>query len=124
MWLATEQNGRGECVSCALSRVGRLRRNRRVGLIWQSENIFYKRTDRPLNMTVIFLMMCVEKVLRRDGYKCTKCGWSHTEWNPSDPRHLEPHHIEHYARGGKNVASNLRTLCNVCHDQIHKKERR
>lgn len=63
------------------------------------------------------------EVLRRDGYKCTECGWSHSEWNHSDPRHLEPHHIEHHARGGQNVAPNLRTLCNVCHDTVHRLER-
>ena len=29
------------------------------------------------------------KVLRRDEYKCCECGWSHDEWNPSDPWFLE-----------------------------------
>ncbi|MDT8438885.1 MAG: HNH endonuclease [Wenzhouxiangellaceae bacterium] len=59
-------------------------------------------------------------VLRRDEYKCQECGWGHSEWNSSDPRHLELHHIEHHAQGGKNVASNLRTLCNRCHDKEHR----
>lgn len=62
------------------------------------------------------------KVLQRDGYKCTACGWSHKQWNPSDPRHLELHHIEHHARGGKNIEGNLSTLCTVCHDDVHKKD--
>jgi hypothetical protein len=31
------------------------------------------------------------RVLRRDGYKCRERGWSHDEWNPSDPRFLEVH---------------------------------
>lgn len=63
------------------------------------------------------------EVLRRDGYRCSECGWSHREWNPSDPRHLELHHIEHHAHGGENVEENLRTLCTVCHDKLHREER-
>lgn len=61
------------------------------------------------------------EVLRRDGYKCQDCNWSHKEWNPSDPRHLEIHHIKHHAKGGANVKENLKTLCTVCHDKIHRK---
>ncbi len=60
------------------------------------------------------------EVLRRDAYKCKQCGWSHDEWNPSDPRHLELHHIEQHAKGGPNVKENLKTLCTVCHDKVHK----
>ena len=59
------------------------------------------------------------EVLRRDGYECKRCSWSHKEWNPSNPRHLELHHIEHHAKGGRNVMENLKTLCNVCHDKVH-----
>lgn len=62
-------------------------------------------------------------VLRRDSYKCQDCGWSHEEWNPSDPRHLELHHIRHHADGGENLEANLRTLCTVCHDSLHCRER-
>jgi hypothetical protein len=63
------------------------------------------------------------EVLRRDGYKCKKCNWSHEDWNPSDPRHLEIHHIEHHAKGGGNQPENLKTLCTVCHDKLHKIEK-
>ena len=63
------------------------------------------------------------EVLRRDGYKCQECNWSHEEWNPSDPRHLEIHHIKHHAKGGANVKENLKTLCTVCHDKIHRNEK-
>lgn len=63
------------------------------------------------------------EVLRRDGYMCKECKWSHDEWNPSDPRHLELHHVKHHARGGENVKENLLTLCTICHDKLHKKER-
>jgi len=60
-------------------------------------------------------------VMRRDKYACTKCGWSHKEWNASDPRHLEIHHIREHAQGGGNDEANLTTLCNVCHDVIHRR---
>jgi hypothetical protein len=63
------------------------------------------------------------EVLRRDGYKCKSCGWSHDEWNPSDPRHLELHHIKHHVKGGENVEQNLKTLCTVCHDKVHREKR-
>jgi hypothetical protein len=63
------------------------------------------------------------EVLRRDEYRCKQCNWSHAEWNPSDPRHLELHHITHHAKGGDNVMENLKTLCNVCHDRIHETEK-
>ena len=61
------------------------------------------------------------EVLRRDRYECQNCGWSHEEWNRSDPRHLELHHIEHHVNGGENILENLLTLCIVCHDEIHKR---
>lgn len=63
------------------------------------------------------------EVLRRDGYKCKMCGWSHDEWNPSDPRHLELHHIKHHVKGGENVQENLRTLCTACHDKVHREDK-
>jgi hypothetical protein len=63
-------------------------------------------------------------VLRRDEYKCRMCGWSHEEWNPSDPRHLELHHMEHHSKGGANVGENLKTLCTVCHDKVHRRAKR
>jgi len=63
------------------------------------------------------------EVLRRDGYKCHECSWSHEEWNPSDPRHLELHHVQHHAKGGQNVEGNLETVCTVCHDRLHRKEK-
>jgi hypothetical protein len=63
------------------------------------------------------------EVLRRDGYKCRECGWSHVEWNPSDPRHLELHHVLHHVKGGENTEENLKTVCNVCHDKLHRKKK-
>jgi hypothetical protein len=63
------------------------------------------------------------EVLRRDGYKCQKCHWTHSEWNPSDPRHLELHHIKYHGKGGENTKENLTTLCTICHDKLHKGEK-
>lgn len=61
------------------------------------------------------------KVLERDKHECRMCHWSHNNKNPSDPRSsLELHHIEHHAKGGENAVKNLLTLCNICHDQVHK----
>ena len=64
------------------------------------------------------------EVLRRDKYRCKECEWSHDEWNPSDPRHLELHHITHHVKGGENVGGNLKTLCTVCHDKVHRREKK
>jgi hypothetical protein len=63
------------------------------------------------------------EVLRRDQYECTSCGWSHIDWNRSDPRFLEIHHVQHHARGGRSEQENLITLCNVCHDEVHRMDR-
>lgn len=59
------------------------------------------------------------EVLLRDQHKCRSCGWHHGLWNPSDPRHLEVHHRQEHFKGGQNTASNLLTLCKVCHDEVH-----
>ncbi len=59
------------------------------------------------------------KVLRKDKYRCTVCNWSRSEWNPDDPRHLEIHHVIHHVMGGENIAENLKSICNICHDEIH-----
>lgn len=59
--------------------------------------------------------------MQRDSYTCRNCGWSHDLWNSSDPRFLELHHQIHHADGGSNELENLVTLCNVCHDQLHKR---
>jgi len=62
------------------------------------------------------------KVLRRDDYQCKRCGWTHSLWNRSDPRHLELHHVKSHAAGGENIEANLITLCTVCHDLWHSEE--
>jgi 5-methylcytosine-specific restriction endonuclease McrA len=50
------------------------------------------------------------KVLKRDGYKCTKC--PATEY-------LQVDHIRSVAMGGQTVMQNLRTLCADCHAAQH-----
>lgn len=62
------------------------------------------------------------KVLERDNYSCRTCHWSRSRANPDDKIRnlLELHHIEHHADGGKNEVENLVTLCNVCHDEVHR----
>jgi len=60
-------------------------------------------------------------VLVRDQYCCKDCGWSREQWNADDPRYLELHHLEHHAAKGSNTVGNLKTLCNVCHDVLHRK---
>ena len=62
------------------------------------------------------------KVLTRDGFSCTECGWNRSMLSPDDPRKmLELHHIKHHKDGGENTEENLVTLCNVCHDNKHRK---
>lgn len=63
-------------------------------------------------------------VLLRDNHTCRSCGWTHQRWNQSDPRFLEVHHVVHHAHGGSNDSENLVTYCNVCHDELHKQERK
>jgi hypothetical protein len=60
-------------------------------------------------------------VLERDGFACCSCGWTSSQQMAGDPRTLlELHHVEHHAAGGKNEESNLITLCNVHHDEVHR----
>lgn len=61
------------------------------------------------------------KVLERDKHSCLRCSWNQQMWEKSDPRHLELHHIKAHAAGGANTENNLQTLCNQCHDLLHKK---
>ena len=64
-------------------------------------------------------------VLTRDGFECTECGWARSDIDPADPRKLlELHHVKHHREKGETSEENLITLCNVCHDQVHRTERR
>lgn len=61
-------------------------------------------------------------VLERDTFRCRCCGWSHATKQGADRYRsmLELHHIIYHVDGGENVIENLITLCNVCHDQVHR----
>ena len=51
------------------------------------------------------------QVLKRDGYKCC-----------NDPTHtgkLHVHHIYPLSKGGSNRLSNLQTMCEKCHEDLH-----
>lgn len=64
------------------------------------------------------------KALDRDGGQCVKCGWPVNRFEGDTIRNcLELHHFEHHAKGGKNTFDNLITLCNVHHDEIHRKDK-
>jgi len=61
-------------------------------------------------------------VLRRDNNRCRKCAWSVEQRRPGERRQfLEVHHIEHHGQGGANNEDNLITLCNVDHDDVHRR---
>lgn len=63
-------------------------------------------------------------VMMRDQYECQDCNWNRKLWNPDDSRHLEVHHLVMHVKGGSNEEENLITLCNICHDVRHRKEKR
>lgn len=52
-----------------------------------------------------------EAVLHRDNYTCQICGKKHTR--------LEVHHIIYRSNGGTNDETNLITLCEDCHSDVH-----
>lgn len=56
-------------------------------------------------------------VLKRDNYCCRKCGNSNHPSNPTDIV-LTVHHIIAVSKGGKNILSNMITLCSVCHSKV------
>jgi hypothetical protein len=61
-------------------------------------------------------------VLQRDEFKCIECGWHRGMLSPDDPRKmLELHHKQHHKDKGANTIENLVTLCNVHHDEHHRK---
>jgi len=61
-------------------------------------------------------------VLERDGFTCKKCGWNKDNNNAADRyrNFLELHHIKHFSDSGENTLENLITLCNMCHDDVHR----
>jgi hypothetical protein len=63
-----------------------------------------------------------DSVLTRDRERCQHCGWSVANRSRDSRRQfLEVHHIEHHADGGQQNPENLITLCNVDHDEVHRR---
>lgn len=64
-----------------------------------------------------------DQVLDRDAYKCRRCGWSQSDRNPAGKRQfLEVHHVVYHHLGGGHEPENLVTLCNVDHDEVHRRK--
>ena len=49
-------------------------------------------------------------VLHRDGGRCQRCGGKDR---------LECHHVIPRTAGGLDAPSNCRTICEICHSQLH-----
>ena len=107
-------------------------RELRTELGWPVATKFTARPDLPIGIYILeedrqgpehdrHIPEAVYKaVFRRDNYTCNNCGWNYTLFD-QDHRHLEAHHIIAHAKGGSNDVDNLITLCNVCHDVVHRK---
>ena len=64
-----------------------------------------------------------DQVLERDKYRCRHCKWSGEARNPAGKRQfLEVHHIVFHHLGGGHEPENLITLCNVHHDEVHRRK--
>lgn len=60
-----------------------------------------------------------EEIFKRDNYTCKVCGWSPEK--DSDDRSLTCHHISYeHLYSEKDYLEDLITLCNVCHNAIHR----
>lgn len=57
-----------------------------------------------------YKMLCAA-VLLRDNYKCRSCGHR---------SNLHVHHVVFRSQQGEDTPDNLVTLCNSCHDGVHK----
>lgn len=63
-------------------------------------------------------------ILNRDSHKCTACGDPCPHLAAPGRRHHEVDHILPLSQGGDNRQSNLRTLCQSCHREQTKRQRR
>jgi 5-methylcytosine-specific restriction endonuclease McrA len=52
-----------------------------------------------------------QRVLERDGWRCQACGRM---------QHLQVHHLKFRSHSGSDVEQNLVTLCDDCHEQVHR----
>jgi predicted HNH restriction endonuclease len=55
-----------------------------------------------------------KEALKRDGYSCVKCG---------SKNRLHVHHVIPLSKQGKDILSNVETLCIECHIDAHDGER-
>jgi 5-methylcytosine-specific restriction endonuclease McrA len=53
----------------------------------------------------------VQSILKRDGWKCRSCGLR---------QNLHVHHIQYRSHSGPDESWNLITLCNQCHEAVHR----
>jgi hypothetical protein len=60
--------------------------------------------------------MLRSQVYERDNYSCQNCG---IKGGSGGEVELHAHHIVPLSRGGNNILSNLTTLCESCHGNIH-----
>lgn len=66
-----------------------------------------------------------EKIISRDGNKCTGCGLTNNQHKKRYRVNLFVHHIDGYGAGfsskkKNNDPGNLTTLCIKCHNFVHK----
>jgi len=64
-----------------------------------------------------------KKVLQRDGFRCQVCGRTIEEISDSGKKlSLQCHHksYEHVGKHNEEEFNDLITLCNVCHNAMHK----
>jgi len=55
-----------------------------------------------------------KEIYERDGHCCQRCG------TKEHPYNLHPHHIKPEADGGGTEPENLITLCEDCHERLHR----
>jgi len=57
-----------------------------------------------------------EKIFKRDRYRCRNCQRKGSDKGDVE---LHAHHIVPTERGGRDIRSNLVTLCKECHESVH-----
>jgi 5-methylcytosine-specific restriction endonuclease McrA len=84
------------------------------GWLWQRWYKIYLKSDKWAEKRKV--------ILKRDGYRCTKCGsdGKETDWRG---RRINPLQIDHtsYKHAGHELNEELRVLCRSCHAKRHGK---
>ena len=57
----------------------------------------------------------VQQVFERDGFRCCYC----YQQQPPEQHSLHCHHVVYKSQGGQDVLSNLKTVCWICHRNLH-----